>query len=282
MIELIYIFIYLLYSDGSRRIKALLLLFIDIAFIATVAAIVLSIFESHERRTLIVGILCKNSKSFKDVLSGSVSAVFPDCRVSTIRGMPALWFSEDEFFHLAKPFEFALVGKFLLKRPFIAPSTDSPVLLDVPIGLGVDALPDIGFGVVLSPGCAPVEPVVMSGDLDLPVVDVNTAVYVLVENLSEVSESSNQFVNDPVHVVEMINVVNSLSCDRSDQRDWLNGSFDGDFVSDQSDFGFMSSDFCGGSNLGNDFSLVRVNVRHSKVSRGRGYGMGRDRGRRRR
>ncbi|PKU65709.1 bidirectional sugar transporter SWEET4-like [Dendrobium catenatum] len=58
VIELIYIFIYLLYSDGSRRIKALLLLFTDIAFIVIVAAIVLSIFKSHERRTLIVGILC--------------------------------------------------------------------------------------------------------------------------------------------------------------------------------------------------------------------------------
>ncbi|PKU71221.1 hypothetical protein MA16_Dca007217 [Dendrobium catenatum] len=31
--------------------------------------------------------------------------------------MPALWFSEDEFMHLAKSFEFALVGKFPLKRP---------------------------------------------------------------------------------------------------------------------------------------------------------------------
>ncbi|KAI0524401.1 hypothetical protein KFK09_003769 [Dendrobium nobile] len=58
VIELIYIFIYLLYSDRSRRTKALLLLFIDIAFIVVVAAIVLSILRSHERRTLIVGILC--------------------------------------------------------------------------------------------------------------------------------------------------------------------------------------------------------------------------------
>ncbi|KAI0530955.1 hypothetical protein KFK09_000504 [Dendrobium nobile] len=60
----------------------------------------------------------KSSKSFKDALSGPVDAnVFPDLRVSTIRGMPALWFSEDEFMHLAKPFDFALVGKFPLKRP---------------------------------------------------------------------------------------------------------------------------------------------------------------------
>ncbi|PKU82066.1 hypothetical protein MA16_Dca004083 [Dendrobium catenatum] len=33
--------------------------------------------------------------------------------------MSALWFSEDEFMHLAKPFEFALVGKFPLKRPVL-------------------------------------------------------------------------------------------------------------------------------------------------------------------
>ncbi|KAH0468328.1 hypothetical protein IEQ34_003361 [Dendrobium chrysotoxum] len=58
VIELLYIFIYLLYSNGSRRIKALLLLFTDIAFIAVVAGIILSIFKSHERRTLIIDILC--------------------------------------------------------------------------------------------------------------------------------------------------------------------------------------------------------------------------------
>ncbi|PKU67726.1 hypothetical protein MA16_Dca013756 [Dendrobium catenatum] len=166
----------------------------------------------------------------------------------------------------------------LLLRPV------SPALLDVPIGLGVVALHDIGVGVdvVSTPGCAPVAPFVQSGDLDVPVLDVNTAVNAPVENLSEFSKSSNQFVNVPVHAVETINMVNSLCCDRSDQRDWLNGSTDGDFVSDQSDFGFMSSDFCGGSDPGNEFSLVRVNVRHSKVSRGRGRGKGRDRGRRRR
>ncbi|KAH0467606.1 hypothetical protein IEQ34_002639 [Dendrobium chrysotoxum] len=58
VIELLYIFIYLLYSDGSRRIKALLLLFADIAFIVVVSAIVLCIFKSHEQRTFIIGILC--------------------------------------------------------------------------------------------------------------------------------------------------------------------------------------------------------------------------------
>lgn len=58
VIELAYVFIYLLYSNGSRRIKALLLLFADFAFIIAVAAIVLSLFKTNERRTLIIGILC--------------------------------------------------------------------------------------------------------------------------------------------------------------------------------------------------------------------------------
>ncbi|KAI0523134.1 hypothetical protein KFK09_005524 [Dendrobium nobile] len=60
----------------------------------------------------------KHSKSFKDILSGfDASKSFPNFRISTIRGMSVLWFSEDEFLHLAKPFAFALVGKFPLKLP---------------------------------------------------------------------------------------------------------------------------------------------------------------------
>ncbi|PKU60673.1 hypothetical protein MA16_Dca028358 [Dendrobium catenatum] len=60
----------------------------------------------------------KQPKSFKDALSGSVdSNVFPEFRISSNRGMPSLWFSEEEFLHLAKPFEFTLVGRFPLKRP---------------------------------------------------------------------------------------------------------------------------------------------------------------------
>ncbi|XP_020683296.1 uncharacterized protein LOC110100216 [Dendrobium catenatum] len=60
----------------------------------------------------------KQPKSFRDALSGSTDAnLFPDFRISSHRGMPSLWFSEEEFLHLAKPFEFALVGRFPLKRP---------------------------------------------------------------------------------------------------------------------------------------------------------------------
>ncbi|KAI0495094.1 hypothetical protein KFK09_025241 [Dendrobium nobile] len=58
------------------------------------------------------------SKSFKEVLSGSdASKAFSDMQVTTIRGLMALWISEFEVLHLAKPFDFALVGKFPLRRP---------------------------------------------------------------------------------------------------------------------------------------------------------------------
>ncbi|KAI0494577.1 hypothetical protein KFK09_024718 [Dendrobium nobile] len=56
-------------------------------------------------------------KSFRDALSGDSIVSFPNFRISSHRGMPSLWFSEEEFLHLAKPFEFALVGRFPLKRP---------------------------------------------------------------------------------------------------------------------------------------------------------------------
>ncbi|KAL0908865.1 hypothetical protein M5K25_023376 [Dendrobium thyrsiflorum] len=60
-----------------------------------------------------------SSLSFKDALSGvSPSSVdFPDLKVSSHRGMPALWISEAEIQSLATPFEFALMGKFLGRRP---------------------------------------------------------------------------------------------------------------------------------------------------------------------
>ncbi|KAK8938763.1 Bidirectional sugar transporter SWEET4 [Platanthera zijinensis] len=58
VIELIYVIIFLLYSGGARRNKAILLLVADFAFVAAVASLVLSLYKTHERRTLIVGILC--------------------------------------------------------------------------------------------------------------------------------------------------------------------------------------------------------------------------------
>ncbi|KAL0906811.1 hypothetical protein M5K25_025335 [Dendrobium thyrsiflorum] len=59
--------------------------------------------------------------SFKDVLHGasSSSVSFPNLRISSHRGLPALLISEEEISSLAAPFEFALVGKFPGKRPSI-------------------------------------------------------------------------------------------------------------------------------------------------------------------
>ncbi|KAH0465282.1 hypothetical protein IEQ34_005385 [Dendrobium chrysotoxum] len=64
---------------------------------------------------------CKNhSKSFKDVLFGSDTSVdFPDLKVTTLRGLSTLWISEEEVLHLAKLFDYALVGKFSLRRPVL-------------------------------------------------------------------------------------------------------------------------------------------------------------------
>ncbi|PKU68721.1 hypothetical protein MA16_Dca024258 [Dendrobium catenatum] len=80
-------------------------------------------------------------------------------------------------------------------------------------------------------------------------------------------------------MVDTINLLNSLNSgfDMSDQVDWLHGSSDGEFGSEHSDCDFMSPEFCGGSDPGNDFSLVLVNPGRSKVSRGRGRGRGRRR-----
>ncbi|KAK8955106.1 Bidirectional sugar transporter SWEET4 [Platanthera zijinensis] len=57
-IELCYVILYLFFSDGPKRSKALLLFIGDLAIVATVSAIVLVFFNTHERRSLIVGILC--------------------------------------------------------------------------------------------------------------------------------------------------------------------------------------------------------------------------------
>ncbi|KAI0501871.1 hypothetical protein KFK09_016816 [Dendrobium nobile] len=60
------------------------------------------------------------SKSFAEALSGSVSSErFPDLRHGSFRGLPSLWISEEEICALSLPFQFALVGFFPTKRPFL-------------------------------------------------------------------------------------------------------------------------------------------------------------------
>ncbi|XP_028557077.1 uncharacterized protein LOC110105990 [Dendrobium catenatum] len=58
------------------------------------------------------------SRSFAEALSSvSSNASFPDLRATIVRGLPALWISEDKIDALAKPFQFALVGSFPTKQP---------------------------------------------------------------------------------------------------------------------------------------------------------------------
>ncbi|KAL6877600.1 hypothetical protein ACP4OV_012815 [Aristida adscensionis] len=57
-IELAYVTLFLLYSVGAARRKVLLLLAGEVAFVAAVAALVLTLAHTHERRSMIVGILC--------------------------------------------------------------------------------------------------------------------------------------------------------------------------------------------------------------------------------
>ncbi|KAL0906143.1 hypothetical protein M5K25_024611 [Dendrobium thyrsiflorum] len=57
-IELCYVVLYLFFSSGQKRVKALLLLLGDLVFVAIVVVVVLTCFHTHDRRSLIVGILC--------------------------------------------------------------------------------------------------------------------------------------------------------------------------------------------------------------------------------
>nr|CAB3446481.1 unnamed protein product [Digitaria exilis] len=57
-IELAYVTLFLLYSTGAARRKVLLLLAAEVAFVGAVAALVLTLAHTHERRSMIVGILC--------------------------------------------------------------------------------------------------------------------------------------------------------------------------------------------------------------------------------
>uniref|UniRef100_A0A0D9VF47 Bidirectional sugar transporter SWEET n=1 Tax=Leersia perrieri TaxID=77586 RepID=A0A0D9VF47_9ORYZ len=57
-IELTYIALFLAFSAGAVRRRVLLLLAAEVAFVAAVAALVLSLAHTHDRRSMIVGILC--------------------------------------------------------------------------------------------------------------------------------------------------------------------------------------------------------------------------------
>ncbi|KAF8656889.1 hypothetical protein HU200_013849 [Digitaria exilis] len=57
-IQLTYVTLFLLYSAGAARRKVFLLLAGEVAFVGAVAAMVLTLAHTHERRSMIVGVLC--------------------------------------------------------------------------------------------------------------------------------------------------------------------------------------------------------------------------------
>lgn len=58
VLETIYLSIFLIYSDAKQRVKIALIIFGELAFVAVVAAVVLTTGHTHEQRSTMVGILC--------------------------------------------------------------------------------------------------------------------------------------------------------------------------------------------------------------------------------
>lgn len=58
VIELIYVLVFLGCSHGDQRLRVLLVLLLEIAFVGAVGALILTLVHSHERRSLIAGVLC--------------------------------------------------------------------------------------------------------------------------------------------------------------------------------------------------------------------------------
>lgn len=57
-IQLTYVTLFLLYSVGAARRKVFLLLAGEVAFVGAVAVLVLTLAHTHERRSMVVGLLC--------------------------------------------------------------------------------------------------------------------------------------------------------------------------------------------------------------------------------
>ncbi|XP_044484989.1 bidirectional sugar transporter SWEET7-like [Mangifera indica] len=57
-IELLYITLFLIYSDKKKRIKVLLGILVELIFIAIVAILVLTLLHTTKQRSLVVGIVC--------------------------------------------------------------------------------------------------------------------------------------------------------------------------------------------------------------------------------
>uniref|UniRef100_A0A6V7QTU7 Bidirectional sugar transporter SWEET n=1 Tax=Ananas comosus var. bracteatus TaxID=296719 RepID=A0A6V7QTU7_ANACO len=58
LIELCYVLLFLLFSDGRKRLRVFLILAAEVAFVVAVVLLVLTLAHTHDRRTLVVGIIC--------------------------------------------------------------------------------------------------------------------------------------------------------------------------------------------------------------------------------
>ncbi|KAJ3686114.1 hypothetical protein LUZ61_015278 [Rhynchospora tenuis] len=57
VIELFYVFLFLLYSQGRKRLEVFIMLLASIVIVGVVALLVMTLAHTHERRSMIVGIL---------------------------------------------------------------------------------------------------------------------------------------------------------------------------------------------------------------------------------
>ncbi|KAK9145656.1 hypothetical protein Sjap_005559 [Stephania japonica] len=58
VIELIYVVLFIVYSDGRKRLRVAGVLVGEVVFVGVVALLVLTLVHTHERRSLVVGALC--------------------------------------------------------------------------------------------------------------------------------------------------------------------------------------------------------------------------------
>ncbi|KAL3742878.1 hypothetical protein ACJRO7_018222 [Eucalyptus globulus] len=58
LIEVVYILLFLLYSDRQKRLRVAAVVLIELVFISALAALVLTLVHTHERRSMVVGIVC--------------------------------------------------------------------------------------------------------------------------------------------------------------------------------------------------------------------------------
>ncbi|CAA6665764.1 unnamed protein product [Spirodela intermedia] len=58
VIELTYVLLFLLYSQGRTRLRVLVMLLVEVAFVVAVAVFVLTLAHTYDRRSLIVGTFC--------------------------------------------------------------------------------------------------------------------------------------------------------------------------------------------------------------------------------